>query len=551
MSSSDDSMFVDNSVIIEDSKEHLLTIPDQGTLKGLAVLDGKTKKEKCYRYSGIRYAQPPTGDLRWRRPVSLPERYNYDGDYTQFKTVCPQPVYPGLEKIQHPNTVYDEDCLYLNIWVPAGEPPKGGWPVMYFIHGGFLQVGNPSQNREADPQDLQSEGSPARYIVVAPGYRLNLFGFLSSKELLDEDPQNTNFGFWDQRKGLEWVYNTIHHFGGDKNNVSVAGLSAGSYSAIFQLQYELYHPKEVQIIKKVHLISNGLAVQPKSVEESQEQFDELLRAFNIPFSLPSADKLAKLREIPFKDLANKIMSLKLHTFRAVTDNNNFVSTTLLKDIISGRFGELFNQSGRSIIIGDVVNELSIYKNTNPPESAEALERELNNYYPHKIVKALINLYPSVPDTLKSDSVAYLEKTKELFGTIVSDMQVYSSERILIESLIQGGVPLDRIHRYKVGYRARFFDKYTPPEEKVPHGGDMGIWFYTVIDGIEDDEKPAHIKWLKPVEQFMYNKPVDWGTTDKTQYRIFNPDGSIEIRHDDQWNWAMKVRDAIKPVVDQS
>lgn len=535
-------MGFENAPIVEDSKSHSLEIPDKGTLNGLTILDGKTKKEKCHRYSGVRYAKPPTGELRWKRPQPLPKDYDYTGDYTGFGSVCPQPQYAGLEKVQHPAIEYDEDCLFLNIWVPAGTPPPGGWPVMYFIHGGFLQMGNPHQYREVDPQDLLAEGSPVRYIVVSPGYRLNLFGFLSSQELLEEDPMSTNFGFWDQRLGLEWVYNNIEHFGGDKNNIAAGGLSAGSYSAVFQLAYEMYHSDQLQIIKKVHLASNGLAVQPKTVSESQKQFDLLLEAFGIPLNLSSQEKMDKLREIPYQELSGKIMSLKYHTFRAVTDQNHFIPENLLQDIISGKFGQIFNNSGRQIIIGEVINEYSIYRNTNPPETPEAVERELVNYYPQNIVTELLKLYPKIPN----DS----EKAKELFGSIVGDMQVYSSGRILVESLIRGGVPLDRIHRYRVAYRAKFVDNHIPPEEKVPHGGDMVVWFYTVVNGILEQEKPEHEEWLQPVHDFMYNKPnVSWGTSNKAQYRIFEPDGKIQVRDDEMWDWAMKVRQAISSAIE--
>lgn len=524
---------IDISPIIEAKGTHEVKFPN-GTLKGLAVLDGKTKQEKCYRYGGIRFAKPPLGHRRWRRPEPLDDNYDYSGDYTGFGTICPQPEYATVGMSDNPEFQYDEDCLFANIWVPAGPPPEGGWPVMFFIHGGFLQVGNPHQFRSADPQDLLAPGSPARYIVVSAGYRLNLFGFLSGQELLDEDPGSTNFGFWDQRIALEWTYKYIKYFGGNPNNIAIGGLSAGSYSAIFQIAYELYHPEEVQIIKRAQLVSNGLAVQPKTVEESQEQFNELLKAFDIPLDVSSKEKTERLRGISFTELRNKIPSLTLHTFRAVTDGE-FVSKHLLRDIITGEFGRRFKASNRTLLIGEVNNEPLLYSTTNPPKSAEHLDEELHNYYPEHVVKALRDLYPRD------------EQFQVLFGRIVSDMQVYSSSRVLVESMFRGGATTDDVLRYRVEYRAKFFDKYVPRECLVPHAGDMGIWFYNAVDGITEDEKPAILQWLAPLGPWMHGKKgkeVGWGTTSKDQYRVFNADSTIEIKHDQAWDWSQKVRQTV-------
>lgn len=91
-------------------------------------------------------------------------------------------------------------------------------------------------------------------IVVMPAYRLNAFGFLAGKELEDEARGNneaySNFGFWDQRTALEWTHDRITSFGGDKDNITVAGYSAGSYSTFQQLTYDVYLPERSAIIKR-------------------------------------------------------------------------------------------------------------------------------------------------------------------------------------------------------------------------------------------------------------------------------------------------------------
>jgi len=91
-------------------------------------------------------------------------------------------------------------------------------------------------------------------IVVMPGYRVNAFGFLASKELEEEARANgetySNFGFWDQRTALEWTHDRIASFGGNKNNITVAGYSAGSYSTFQQLAHDVYLPPRSSIIKR-------------------------------------------------------------------------------------------------------------------------------------------------------------------------------------------------------------------------------------------------------------------------------------------------------------
>jgi carboxylesterase type B len=81
--------------------------------------------------------------------------------------------------------IYSEDCLLLNIWVPAEKPPSKGFPVLFFIHGGWLQVGNPHHDAHKDPSDLiapiSAGGAGLQAIVVSPGYRLGIFGFMAAE----------------------------------------------------------------------------------------------------------------------------------------------------------------------------------------------------------------------------------------------------------------------------------------------------------------------------------------------------------------------------------
>lgn len=113
----------------------------QGCLKGVTFLRGPEGEAKCHRLTGIPYALPPVGDLRWRRPLPLPQGYRYGGDdqlleCTSFPPACAQlrcpeflaPLVSGDAK-----NGFSEACLNLNMWMPAGGAPLDGWPVYFYL----------------------------------------------------------------------------------------------------------------------------------------------------------------------------------------------------------------------------------------------------------------------------------------------------------------------------------------------------------------------------------------------------------------------------------
>lgn len=84
---------------------------------------------------------------------------------------------------------FDEDCLAVNVWLPPGDPPEEGWPILAWIHGGWLQIGDPSLKEHTQPTQLIAEGG-LNAMIVSIAYRLNIFGFLAGEGL------KGNFGFW-------------------------------------------------------------------------------------------------------------------------------------------------------------------------------------------------------------------------------------------------------------------------------------------------------------------------------------------------------------------
>jgi para-nitrobenzyl esterase len=174
-------------------------------------------------YLGIPYAAPPVGSLRWEPPAPA-AHWSGVRQATQFAPHCAQPATPfGIASTS-------EDCLYLNVYAPAGTSLRGGTlPVMVWIHGGSFVSG---ESDDFDPAPLVRRG----VIVVTLNYRLGALGFLADSALADT-PNGAagNYGLMDQQAALRWVQANIARFGGDRRDVTLFGQSAGGISVLSQL----------------------------------------------------------------------------------------------------------------------------------------------------------------------------------------------------------------------------------------------------------------------------------------------------------------------------
>ena len=192
---------------------------DPGKLRG-EVLDADSGLTV---YRGIPFAAPPVGELRWKAPQPAPK---WEGvrDATEFGAICPQsPVLAMMTGEALPET--SEDCLFLNVWTAAGEGDDPQ-PVMVWIHGGGLALGWSNQ------VGYDGAAFAARGVVlVSINYRLGPLGYLAHPALSSESGgESGNYGFLDQIAALQWVERNIARFGGDPENVTIFGESAGGTS---------------------------------------------------------------------------------------------------------------------------------------------------------------------------------------------------------------------------------------------------------------------------------------------------------------------------------
>jgi para-nitrobenzyl esterase len=174
-------------------------------------------------FRGIPYAAPPIGPLRWKAPQE-PASWTGVRRADAFGPRCMQD--PVFSDMVFRSQLTSEDCLYLNIWVPA-VATAARRPVFVYFHGGGFVAGDGSEPRY-DGESMARRG----IVVVTLNYRLGVFGFLAHPELSREASYNGsgNYGLLDQVAGLRWVHENITAFGGDPHRVTIGGESAGSVS---------------------------------------------------------------------------------------------------------------------------------------------------------------------------------------------------------------------------------------------------------------------------------------------------------------------------------
>ncbi|EIN14306.1 alpha/beta-hydrolase [Punctularia strigosozonata HHB-11173 SS5] len=190
-------------------------------LLGLTYLSGPGLASTIASFLGIPFAQPPLGSLRFKAPLALPPSTG-TRNATSFGSACPQQPSTSL------GAPIAEDCLFLNIFRPAGTSASAALPVLVWFYGGAYTSGaasDPSFDPTAIIQRSVEIGKPIMFASV--NYRVNTFGFLASRFVPSED---LNAGLQDQRMALEFLQDNVAAFGGDPNKVTIWGQSAGAGS---------------------------------------------------------------------------------------------------------------------------------------------------------------------------------------------------------------------------------------------------------------------------------------------------------------------------------
>ncbi|XP_055308325.1 esterase B1-like [Sitodiplosis mosellana] len=274
------------SVVIGISTEQYKIVETQnGPVRG--VLETTIlKKVSYYSFKGIPFAKPPIGDLRLKAPEQV-ESWNNVLDAFEYGKIC---IQPG--KLFPEPYLQSEDCLKLNIFIPADVKPNESLAVLFFIYGGGYAEGS-SNDYIYGPDFIVEQQT----ILVTINYRLGLLGFLS----LDTPEHSGNMGLKDQQLALKWIHSNIDRFGGDSKRITIFGESAGGASVHFHILSAESRKYFRNAIPMSGVIDNYWAMSEKNdhVElaykiakdfgEPKDTYDELV---NFLMSAP-ADKLSE------------------------------------------------------------------------------------------------------------------------------------------------------------------------------------------------------------------------------------------------------------------
>lgn len=220
------------------------------------------KRENVSVFKAVPYALPPTGERRWQPPAPITP-WSSPLDATKLGPACVQ----TKEDLQaHKLTVpTSEDCLHLNIWTPD---LKKKLPVMVWIHGGgFKRGSNASEVYDGFKMAKQGE-----LVFVSINYRLGRFSFFAHPALTQESPHKAsgNYGLMDQIEALKWVKNNISSFGGDPENITLAGASAGGFSICSLITSPLVHSLSKRLFERIIMQSGSCGSNYSNLKESED-----------------------------------------------------------------------------------------------------------------------------------------------------------------------------------------------------------------------------------------------------------------------------------------
>lgn len=259
------------------------------------MIEGVVEKN-LYAFKGVPYAAPPVGPHRWLppQPVALWQGVR---PAKAFGTIAPQNVMP-LPGVTEKPELQNEDCLFLNVFTPGVDDARR--PVMVWIHGGAFCMGSGSM-RAYSGGTLAANGD---IVLVTINYRLGALGFLNLNELTKgRIPATGNEGLLDQIAALRWVRDNIESFGGDPDNVTVFGESAGGMSVGCLLTL----PDAAGLFHKA-IIESAVGEMARPLDMSVEIAQEFLRTVEI-----SPDDIPALRTLPIKKMlrAQQIVAAKM------------------------------------------------------------------------------------------------------------------------------------------------------------------------------------------------------------------------------------------------
>lgn len=442
-------------------------------------------------YRGVPYAAAPVGDLRWRAPQPV-TAWQGVRDGSAYGKSCTAPPAGA------------EDCLYLNVYKPAGAKAGDKLPVMFWIHGGGFTGGSGSQY---DGTPFVKQG----VVYVSINYRMGRAGFFAHPAIRKNAPKGEavdNFGLMDQVQALKWVRDNIGAFGGDAKNVTVFGESAGAVSDNFLITLDA-----AQGLFQKMIAESGFGLSSAFDEKQSEKVGADYFATK-GVTGDSADALAAMRKIPWEQLQDRT---KVGETQPILDGKFIKRDT----------GTAFSE-GREMkipyLLGGNSNEASLW----PTADAAARKAKLD----------------PMPAGYDSDGKG---DAKRMINDMVTDLFISEPDREMARWHTKNGAPT---FRYYFSYLSPA--RRTPESLGVAHGGEIG---YVFGRGMTDPQDAAMSKAVQAywVAFAKTGDPgaaggVAWPKYDMKSESVmdFSSDGPVVRTHmnDARFDWVRDNREKI-------
>jgi para-nitrobenzyl esterase len=407
------------------------------------TIDGVTLPSGVRGWFGVPFAAPPVRDLRWKAPQPVTA---WQGTFhaDRFAPMCLQAMRTRTMNHYFGNEAISEDCLYLNIWAPASGQKL---PVIVWIYGGGFTVGSASM------ANYSGEGLAVKGVVrVNIAYRVGALGFLAHPELTKEGGGHSgNYGLMDQVAGLKWVQRNIAAFGGDPDNVTIMGQSAGSMSVALLQQ----SPMAKGLFRRIVGMSGspfGELLSPAPLARAEAQgvrVQQTLGATNIE---------------AMRDMAgDHFMALSTGVTRDPIVIDGKVITASPQAIFAGK-----QQSDVPVLMGFTRDEFFV--SFGPAKTAAEYEAVVRKAFP-QTADAVLKAYPAKTDAEVTRALTDLQRDASV-GRQMANWARAQQSGMALAYVWQ----FTRRQPYADGVT---FSDHDPATVGAYHTGDVPYWFETL------------------------------------------------------------------------
>ena len=497
------------------------------------LVDSVKSIKPVHQFLGIPFAMPPTGNLRFKKPKPVQRWSPKVIEATDWPASCLQNNrLMGL--IQFAKNEFSEDCLYLNIWTPAlpGQSSEKLKPVFVWIYGGGFSIGGSNQNLYhghvlSSTQDV---------VVVTFNYRVGPFGFLVSPDATSRTDSQApgNVGLWDQVMVLEWVQDHIRYFGGDPNQVTLAGESAGSISVS-----ALFHSPLVRNLFHNIITMSGSSLIPTAFQGREPEVSKTKHLANI-VGCPSENDL-KMMECLLQVDAEKLILRDVEVVKTFPGQESFASGIMIftpisgdelipktiKELISTGFeGQLANERKKMRVMSGFVNWEGGIMRLGKRDQNSALEKlQENNQWKQGMIDWLVNLNIDQNDAEKiaenylnfghsaENNLNFAQNSGEMaLFDLIGDYYLTCPSYLEMEAISKN---VSSIHSYVWSFKPEnnpILNLICPDKDKVCHALELGYFFGGPLLKSADyfyDEKDHEqsIQTIELIGKFLRNEKL--------------------------------------------